>query len=159
MTAGLPATFATEQELIAALAPLRSARLGTIETYTPKSIETGASALPLLILLAGVFGTIASFLLQSYGDTLAYPLNIGGRANLSWPAFVPIAFENGVLAAVLAGFFGYLVVNRMPRLYEAVDECASIRRATRDVWCVAIHTDHPGRAREILRDLPTVQVE
>jgi hypothetical protein len=159
MSAGVLAAFATEEQLVAALAPLRSAGLGTIETYTPKPIETGPSVLPTLILLAGVLGAITSFLLQSYGDTLAYPLDIGGRPNLSWPAFIPIAFENGVLAAMLVGFFGYFAVNRMPRLYEPIDECPSIRRATRDLWCVAIHTDQPERARAMLRELSAMQLE
>jgi len=159
MSAGVLAVFATEEELVAALAPLRSADLGTIETYTPRPIETGTSILPMLILLGGVLGAIASFLLQSYGDTLGYPLDIGGRPDISWPAFIPIAFENGVLVAVLAGFFSYFVVNRMPRLYEPIDECPSIRRATRDAWCVAIHTDRPERAHAILRGLSPIQVE
>jgi hypothetical protein len=159
MSAGVLATFATERELVAALPPLRAAALGTIETYTPKPIETGTSVLPMLILLAGVLGATASFLLQSYGDTVAYPLDIGGRPNFSWPAFIPIAFENGILAAVLVGFFGFLAVNRMPRLYEPVDECPSIRPATRDMWCVAIQTDHPERARAMLRDLSPIHLE
>jgi len=159
MSAGVLATFATERELVAALPPLRAAALGTIETYTPKPIETGTSILPMLILLAGVLGATASFLLQSYGDTVAYPLDIGGRPNFSWPAFIPIAFENGILAAVLVGFFGFLAVNRMPRLYEPVDECPSIRRAARDMWCVAIQTDQPERARAMLRDLSPIHLE
>jgi Protein of unknown function (DUF3341) len=159
MSAGVLATFATERELVAALPPLRAAALGTIETYTPKPIETGTSVLPMLILLAGVLGATASFLLQSYGDTVAYPLDIGGRPNFSWPAFIPIAFENGILAAVLVGFLGFLAVNRMPRLYEPVDECPSIRRAARDMWCVAIQTDQPERARAMLRDLSPIHLE
>ena len=159
MSAGLLAAFATKEELVAALAPLRSAELGTIETYTPTPIESGTSVVPVLILVAGVVGTIASFLLQSYGDTLAYPLDIGGRPNLAWPTFIPIAFENGVLVAVLVGFFGYFAVNRMPKLYEPIDECASIRRASRDLWCVAVHTDQVERARAVLREMTPVQLE
>ena len=159
MSAGLLAAFATKAELVAALAPLRSAELGTIETYTPTPIESGTSIVPVLILVAGVVGTIASFLLQSYGDTLAYPLNIGGRPNLAWPTFIPIAFENGVLVAVLVGFFGYFAVNRMPKLYEPIDECASIRRASCDLWCVAVHTDQVERARAVLREMTPVQLE
>lgn len=159
MSAGLIATFATEQELVAALGDLRSAGLGTMETYTPRPLESEGSVLPVLILTAAIVGTIASFLLQSYADTSAYPLDIGGRPDLSWPAFVPIAFENGVLAAVVAGIFGFLAVNRMPQLYEPIDECMAMRRATYDRWCVSIHTDQPERAREVLRRHSPTQVE
>jgi hypothetical protein len=156
MSAGLFVAFATEHELKSALPALREARLGTVETYTPAPIESGSSVLPLLVLIAGVAGAVAGFWLQSYANMAAYPLNIGGRPHFSWPAFVPIAFENGVLAAVLTGFVGYFVVNRLPRLYEPVDECDSMRRAMRDLWCVAIRTDDPRRVRELLRaHMPT----
>jgi hypothetical protein len=159
MSAGLLAVFETEHELTTALGSLRTAGLGEVETYTPKPIESGSSIVPALMLIAAILGAVASFCLQSYAGTLSYPLNIGGRPNLSWPAFVPIAFENGILAAVLAGFVGYLVVNRLPRLYDPVDESASIRHAMRDAWCAAIRTGEPDRARAVLRDLAPVRIE
>jgi hypothetical protein len=159
MSAGLFVAFATEHELVSALPALRAARLGAIETYTPAPIETGSSILPLLVLIAGVAGAIAGFCLQSYANMAAYPIDIGGRPDFSWPAFVPIAFENGVLAAVLTGFVGYFVVNRLPRLYESADECDAMRRAMRDLWCVAIRTDDPRRARELLRTHAPTHVE
>ena len=72
---------------------------------------------------------------------------------------MPIAFEIGVLSAMLAGFFGYLVVNRMPRLYDPVDEAVLMRGASRDRWCVSIRTDSPERAHDLLRTLSAEQVE
>lgn len=157
--AGLLLAFASEPELRAALARLRAASLGEVQTYTPKPLEAGPSIVPSLVLIGGVLGAVASFCLQSYATTIAYPLNIGGRPNLSWPSFIPIAFENGVLVAVLAGFVGYLAVNRLPRLYDPVDECAALRRAMRDHWCVAIHTEHPDRVHALLRDTPPLTIE
>jgi hypothetical protein len=159
MSAGLLVAFASEHELREALHPLRAADLGEIETYTPKPVETGPSIIPSVVLIAGILGAVASFGLQSFADTIAYPINIGGRPNMSWPAFIPIAFENGVLAAVLAGFLGYLIVNRLPRLYETIDECAAMRNAMRDAWCVAIHTDEPDRARAVLRPFAAARIE
>jgi hypothetical protein len=156
---GLMLAFASEHKLRAALARLRAASLGEMETYTPKPLEAGTSIVPSLVLVGGVLGAVASFCLQSYATTIAYPLNIGGRPNLSWPSFIPIAFENGVLVAVLAGFFGYLAVNRLPRLYDPVDECAALRRAMRDHWCLSIHTTQPDRVRALLRDVTPLAVE
>jgi hypothetical protein len=157
--AGLLVAFASEHELRAALDRLHAASLGEIETYTPRPIETGTSIVPSLVLAGGVLGTIASFCLQSYATTIAYPLNVGGRPDLSWPSFIPIAFENGVLVAVLVGFIGYLAVNRLPRLYDPVDECAALRRAMRDHWCLSISTEHPERVRALLHDAPPLTVE
>jgi hypothetical protein len=157
--AGLLLAFASESELLAALARLRAASLGEIETYTPKPLEAGLSIVPSLVLIGGVLGAVASFCLQSYATTIAYPLNVGGRPDLSWPSFIPIAFENGVLVAVLAGFVGYLAVNRMPRLYDPVDECAALRRAMRDHWCLAICTTQTERVRALLHDAPPLAIE
>jgi hypothetical protein len=157
--AGLLLAFASEPELRTALARLRAASLGEIETYTPKPLDGGTSIVPSLVMIGGVLGAVASFCLQSYATTIAYPLNVGGRPDLSWPSFIPIAFENGVLVAVLAGFVGYLAVNRMPRLYDPVDECAALRRAMRDHWCLAIRTTQTGRVRALLHDAPPLAIE
>jgi ActD protein len=156
---GLLLAFASEPELRTALDRLRGASLGEIETYTPKPLEAGPSIVPSLVLAGGVLGAIASFCLQTYATTLAYPLDVGGRPDLSWPSFIPIAFENGVLVAVLAGFIGYLAVNRLPRLYDPVDECAAMRRAMRDHWCLTIRTAEPERVRGLLRDVPPLAIE
>lgn len=159
MSGGVLVAFETEEALADALKALRAAEAGPITTFTPKPIEERHTIIPVVILAAGVLGFIASFGLQTYANVFAYPLDIGGRPGLSWPAFVPIAFENGVLAAILAGFFGYLIANRMPRLYEPVDECRAMRRAIRDLYCVAVQTEDPDRVRTALRDHHFASIE
>jgi hypothetical protein len=155
----LLAAFDTKQGLLAALDPLRKAGFAELETYTPQPIEDGESILPLVVLVCGVLGAAASFALLTYGDVWAYKLDIGGRPPFSWPAFVPIAFENGILAAVAAGVFGFFVINRMPRLYEPIDESPSMRYAMRDLWCVAIRTSDPDRVRALLEPLAPHRLE
>jgi hypothetical protein len=119
---------------------------GGIETYTPMPLDgvpTRASPLPLCMFLAGTLGFIAFFLLMTYADVRAYPLDIGGRPRFAWPTFVPIAFELGMLCAMATGFVGYFIVCRMPRLYEPVDECGALTLASRDGWFVSIRSDDP----------------
>jgi hypothetical protein len=152
------ASFASEAGLMEALPRLRA--LGVVETYTPKALEDDQpSILPLVVLVAGLVGAACGFGMQVYANTIAYPVDIGGRPAFSWPAFVPIAFEIGVLAAVLAGFIAFLVINHLPRLYDPVDEVGLMRGAMRDRWCVAIRTELPDRAHALLRDLSVDEVE
>jgi hypothetical protein len=154
------ASFASEQDLVAATPGLRA--LGRIETFTPSPLESDlgrSSVLPLIVLIAGIAGASVGFALQVYAEAVSYPVNIGGRPEFSWPAFVPIAFEVGVLCAVVAGFVGYLVINRLPRLYDPVDEALLLRGATRDRWCIALVTDAPEQAYDLLRTLSAEQVE
>jgi hypothetical protein len=147
-----------------ALERLREARIESLETYTPAPLEgeASSSSLPLAMFVAGVAGFVGVFLLMTYADVYAYPLDIGGRPEFAWPAFVPIAFEIGVLCAMVVGFFGYFVVCRMPQLYDPVDECDSVKRASREGWFVAIRSSDPeraARARALVDTLHPTSVE
>lgn len=151
--------FTSSEALKTALPRLHEAGFHEIETYTPIASEEGPSVLPLIILIAGVLGFTIGFGMQAYADMVSYPLNIGGRPYLSWPAFIPIAFEIGVMSAMVAGFFGYFVVNRLPHLYDPIDEARLIRRASTDRWCVAVRTERPADARRMLWRLAAHEVE
>jgi hypothetical protein len=155
------ATFPDEKRLMDAVALLRARRVGEVETYTPTELEDPPihSVMPLVILVCGVIGVAGSFFLQAYATTINYPLNIGGRPNLSWPAYIPTTFEMGVLAAVLGGFFGFFIINRLPRLYEPIDETQAMRRASRDRYVLAIRKPDRVRAHEVLAGLHPMAVE
>ena len=45
----------------------------------------------------GLTGAALGFALQTWVHTSAYPLVISGKPYFSWPAFIPITFELGVL--------------------------------------------------------------
>ena len=137
------AAFRDQDGLLDAIGRLRSAEIEPTETYTPAPLpdaESG-SPIPLIVLIGGVLGALGSLALQTYSSVWAYPLDIGGRPKFAWASFVPTVFENAVLAAILAGFVAFFALNRMPRLYDPVDEADAMRRASADRWCLAIRSD------------------
>ncbi len=113
--------------------------------------------MPLAIFVAGVLGAAAMFALETYPDVLNWPVNIGGRPAFSWPAFVPIAFEFGVLCAITTGIVGYLAINGLPRLWEPVDEYAAMRQAMRAEWVVSVRNEDGRRVEEARRILLSLQ--
>ncbi len=145
------ALFEREDGLRAALQRLRDARVEHVETYTPAPLHGGdeASPVPLIILVAAVLGGAASFGLQSYSSVFAYLFEIGGRPYFAWASFIPTIFENAVLAAVIAGFAAFMIVNGFPRLYDPVDEASCIRTASSDGWVLAVRDDAPSVAAQV----------
>jgi hypothetical protein len=161
---GILAGFESAQALREAVERLAAADVRQIETYTPAPLDedSSGSPLPLTMFVAGMFGFIGSMLLMTYADVYAYPLNVGGRPRFAWPAFVPIAFEIGVLCAMVAGFVGYFIVCRMPRLYDPIDECDQFREASRDGWFVAVRSedsDRLAKARAVLGKMRSISIE
>ena len=157
---GVVAGFGTEAAMERAFARLQAAGLNA-ETYTPHPPELVAarSWVPLLMLVCGLGGAALFFFLQCYALIFSYPFDTGGRSLLSWPDFMPLTFEGGVLFAIGAGFFGYLIANRLPHLYDPIDEVEGFREASRDTWFVAVRTgDHDAirRARELVKPLDPV---
>ena len=156
--------FAHEESLPHALSVLRGAGLGPVETYTPAPLAAAESTsrLPLIILLGGVLTGAASFALQCISAMVAYPFDIGGRPGFAWPSYVPTAFENAVLGAIAAGFFGFMIINHLPRLYDPVDDIPIMRNASRDGWMLqvcATDAQEMRQARTLMLELGAIQVE
>ncbi len=110
----LAGRFADETALAAAASSLRLAGIEPLEIITPhpvEQLERGVSPVPMIVLLAGIGAFVASLGLQIYAASRSYPLDIGGRPYNSWLAFIPTAFENGILLAVAAGFFSFLILS------------------------------------------------
>ncbi len=152
------ASFADRQAMLTAVRRLQAVGLAAESYCAMPPDEDDRSPVPPLMLLFGLLGAFGSFAMQAYATTRGYRIDVGGRPDLFWPAYVPFAFETGVMFAMVGGFVGYLVANRLPHLYDPIDESDRFRAASRDGWFVAIRAD-AARASDALRALHPVTVE
>jgi hypothetical protein len=148
---GLMAEFEDPNQLVAAAHRAREAGYRRIDAYSPLPIEElheaigfHDSKLPLIVLIGGIIGCVAGYLLQYWVSTTAYPLNVGGKPLNSWPAFIPITFEMTVLCAAFAAVLGMLGLNGLPQPYHPLFNIKSFaEHASRDRFFIAIEYVDP----------------
>jgi hypothetical protein len=121
---GLLAEFATEDALIGAVAETVRAGYRRVETFSPYPIQEIAKLLRIrshaigwLSLAGGLFGFFGALAVEVL-TSLNYPINVGGRPLLAWPAFIVIDFELMILFSVLFPVVGMLYLNGLPRLHH-----------------------------------------
>lgn len=156
---GLLAEFSAPEELLDAVRRTRTAGFTRFDTYAPCPVEgldeyvlEKPSPLPGVMLAAGALGAAGGFGMQWYA-AWDYPVNVGGRPLFSWPAFVPITFELGVLTAVLAGLGVLLWRLGLPRYHHPVFAAAIFARASTDRFFLCLRTDDPRYSAATARDL------
>lgn len=147
---GLLAEFEEPNELIAAARHAREAGYRQLDAYSPFPIEELAEALgahdrrlPLLVLIGGILGGLGGYLLQYWTAAVDYPINVGGRPFVSWPAFVPVTFECTILAAALFAVLGMLALNGLPMPYHPVFNVKSFALASKDKFFLCIEATDP----------------
>lgn len=162
------AEFDRPDALLAAARRAREDGFRRLEAFSPFPVEgldaelgLSAPAIPPAMLAGGVLGAVGGFAMQAW-ISLDFPLNVGGRPVVAWPAFVLITFELMVLGAVTAGILAMLIGNRLPRLHHPLFEIPDFHFATDDKFFLALLADEPGfdaaRARRFLQDLRPLRV-
>jgi hypothetical protein len=150
----LVAEFDHPDAILAAAQALRAHGIILGDAYTPYAIPelepmiaARHSILPTIVFCGGVAGLLAGAATQYWPSAVLYPLNIGGRPLASWPAFGPILFEGTVIGAVLAGFFGFLLLARLPRFYDRRFAAPDFARASSDRFFLAVPLGNGRDAR------------
>jgi hypothetical protein len=158
---GCLAQFASVPTLLAAVKQLRMDGYTRLEAYTPFAVDglaealgAGRNRIPLLMLCGGLMGGLGTLALQYYAAVVDYPIDVGGRPDASWPAFMPAALETTILFAALAGIIGMLVGNGLPRLNHPLFGSERFEAASRDGLFLLLRADDPRyEVDRVLHDL------
>jgi hypothetical protein len=147
---GIVAEFATASDLYHACERVRDEGFTRWDAHTPfpvhgldKAMGLRRSPLPWIVLVMGLSGAAGGFILQWWVHASAYPLVISGKPYFSWPAFIPITFELGVLFAALGAVFGMLGLNRLPMLYHPLFQSKVFEQASDDRFFISIESWDP----------------
>jgi molybdopterin-containing oxidoreductase family membrane subunit len=112
------AGFASEKELLNAIAAVQKHGLPIADVHTPYAVHglDRTFALPRCRLSAacflfGLFGLALALGFQFWSTAWSWPLNVGGQPWNSLPAFVPVAFESMVLCGGLGVVLVWLLRN------------------------------------------------
>ena len=159
-TYGLMAEFEDPGEVVAAAKRVHEAGYRRIDAYSPYPIEPLSEAIgvhstkmPLIVLIGGIVGMLAGYLMQYYLLVVDYPLNVGGKPLHSWPQFIPITFETTVLGAALSAVFGMLALNGLPEPYHPVFNAPNFALASRDRFFLLVEAADPKFDPEETRGL------
>ena len=147
---GLMAEFSDNEKILAAAKSAYEHGFRKMDAFTPFPVDGLAEALgrpkpliPLIVLIAGIFGGLGGYFMEWYANVVSYPINVGGRALNSWPMFIPITFEMTILSAALAAIFGMLALNKLPEPHHPVFDAPDFERASTDKFFLCIEAEDP----------------
>ena len=147
---GVLARFHGAKEIYRACEQVRDAGFTKWDAHTPfavhgldKAMGLRPSKVPWIVLVAGLSGAAGGMLLQWWVAARAYPLVISGKPLFSWPAFVPVTFELGVLFGALGAVIGMLGLNQLPMLFHPLFHSKTFERVSDDGFFISIESWDP----------------
>jgi len=153
--------FDDEFALLHATEEARKAGLIIVDAFTPyavhgldKAMGLRRSRLTFVCFAAAMTGATFALSLQIYTSSVAWPINVGGKPFISWPAFIPVAFELTVLFAALISAFTFF---GRSKLFPGKRQVA-LPRVTDDRFALVLQSDGDA-AGALLRAAHAVDVE
>jgi len=154
MLAGL---FENPDTVLKTAAQAREQGLKPIDVYGPYPIHGMDEALglkkswiPYPVLVMGLLGMALTYLFMAWTSAVDWPLNVGGKPLVSWPALVPITFAGLVLFAGFTNLISLLIACKLPRTRVNIID----PRVTHDVFALVFNdnqADTSAKIREFLK--------
>jgi hypothetical protein len=121
--------IAQDHRIVGEWMPYASAALGPGE---------GRSGILPWVLAGGAIGGFGLFALECWTAIFAYPFDSGGRALLSWPAFIPAPVEFAALTAAIGGVIAMFVRARLTRLHHPAFDWEEVAEASQSAFVLAL---------------------
>jgi hypothetical protein len=147
---GVMAEFDSAQVLVDAAKKTMAQGFTKVEAYTPVPIEElndiihkKRTHLSKFVLAGGLTGMASGFVLQYWTSVIDFPMNIGGRPDASWTAFIVPSYELTILFSALTAAFGMLALNGLPQPYHPVFNVPRFSLASSDKFFLVIESADP----------------
>ena len=158
---GLMAEFDHADDLVAAAKAAKASGYHAVEGYSPMPIHGLSDVLgqknhvALFTLGGAITGLLLGLGLELWVNLIEYPMNIAGKPDFSWPAFVVPAFETTILFGALTAALGMFVMNGLPQPYHPAFASKAFERVTDDKFFIMIEASDPKFDIEKTRALLT----
>jgi len=167
---GVLAEFDTPGELVTAARKVKDAGYTEFDCFSPFPVHgidpamgVKRTILPLVIFGGGFTGALGGLALQWYCNAHAWTWNISGKPTWSIPANIPIAYECGILLAVLTSFFGMWAANKLPQVWHPFFRSERFGRVTDDGFFLGIQSSDErfehAQTKKLLEDAGAIAVE
>lgn len=142
--------FGSPEALMHACAKVRDQGFSKWDAHTPfpihgldKAMGLSRSWVSAFVLVMGLSGAALGMLMQWWVASQAYPLVISGKPFFSWPAFIPITFECGVLGGASGAILGFLIMAGLPKHHHALFNSERFKQVTDDAFFISIEAEDP----------------
>jgi mono/diheme cytochrome c family protein len=167
---GVLAEYDTPGELVEAARRVRDAGYTEFDCYSPFPVHgidpamgIKRTMLPLIIFGGGCTGALGGLALQWWCNAHQWMWNISGKPVWSIPANIPIAYECGILLAVLTSFFGMWAANKLPQVWHPFFRNDRFMRVTDDGFFLGIEAKDrrfdAAKTKQLLQDAGAIAIE
>ncbi len=167
---GVLAEFDGPASITHAAERVRDAGFSKWDVYSPFPVHGIDEAmgmkrpiLPLLVGVLGITGALVGFGFQYWVATGGYATIVQGKPAGAWQAFIPVAFEFGVIFTSFSALLGMLAFNGLPRWHHPLLAKERFLGVSDDKFMIAIEAAdpkfNPGATRDMLSSLGATAIE